>query len=157
MPMDLHDEARALIADCLAADAAPAERRRLAEHLAVCPECRREMELSERAVRAFGEFAFAAEPGLDGRVRAALARRSRELEGAGAQRRKRLWGFAAGLAMTAAGSFAVWGVAGATAARGLTPAGLAAAVAIFWALPSLAAALLLVAPSAFTSPCEEEL
>jgi divalent metal cation (Fe/Co/Zn/Cd) transporter len=82
----------------------------------------------------------------------------RELEEAMAQRRRHLWGFAAGLAMTAVGSFAVWGVAArATAARSLTPAGLAAAVAVFGALPSLAAALLLVAPSAFTSPYEEEL
>src|SRR6476619_1899020 len=107
--MDVHEEARALIASCLpagAADASPAERRRLAEHLAVCPACRREMELAERAARALGEISFAPVPGLDRRVQAALARRSRELAEEGARRRRRLWGFAAAVVMTLAGSLA---------------------------------------------------
>ncbi len=156
--MDVHEEARALIASCLAADATPAERQRLAEHLAVCPECRREMELSRRSLRALGEIAFAASPELDGRVLAALARRSRELADEGARRRKRLLGFAAAVAMTVAGSLAVWkGAAGMPMASGLAPAGLAALVAVFWALPSLAAAILLLASSALDSPFAEEL
>jgi len=155
--MDVHEEARALIASCLAADAAPAERLRLAEHLAACPECRHEMELSRRSVRALGEIAFAAVPGLDGRVQAALARRSRALAEQGA-RRKRLLGFVAALAMTVAGSLAVWkGAAGLPTARDLAPAGLAAIVAIFWALPSFAAAILLLASPALASPSGKEL
>jgi anti-sigma factor RsiW len=158
MPMDVHEEARALIASCLAADATPAERQRLAEHLAACPGCRREMELSRRSVRALGEIAFAAVPELDGRVRTALARRSRELAEESARRRKRLLGFAAAVAMTAAGSLAVWkGAAEMPMARDLAPAGLAAIVAIFWALPSFAAAILLLAPSALASPYGKEL
>lgn len=157
--MDVHEEARALIASCLAADATAAEHQRLAEHLAACPECRREMELSRRSVRALGEITFAAVPELDGRVRAALARRSRELaEESARRRRKRLLGFAAAVAMTAAGSLTVWkGAAGMPMARDLAPAGLAAIVAIFWALPSLAAAILLLASSALASPSVEEL
>ena len=156
--MDVHEEARALIASCLAADATPAERQRLAEHLAACPECRREMELSRRSVRALGEIIFAAVPELDGRVRAALARRSRELAEEGARRRKRLLGFAAAVAMTAAGTLALWkGAAGMPMARDLAPAGLAAIVAIFWALPSFAAAILLLAPSVLASNSGEEL
>jgi len=156
--MDVHEGARALIASCLAADATPAERQRLAEHLAACPECRREMELSRRSVCALGEITFAAAPELDGRVRAALARRSRELAEEGARRRKRLLGFAAAVAMTAAGSLALWkGAAGIPMARDLAPAGFAAIVAIFWALPSFAAALLLLASSALTSPPGKEL
>jgi len=156
--MDVHEGARALIASCLAADATPAERQRLAEHLAACPECRREMELSRRSVRALGEITFAAAPELDGRVRAALARRSRELAEEGARRRKRLLGFAAAVAMTAAGSLALWkGAAGMPMARDLAPAGFATIVAIFWALPSFAAALLLLASSALASPSGKEL
>jgi len=160
--MDVHEEARALIASCLAVDAATAERRRLAEHLAGCPECRREMELAERAVRALGELAFAPPPGLAGRVEAALARRARELDGEGASRHRRLLGFLA-VAMTAASSLGVWKVAAAWVpawmpiARHLSPGGLAALVAIFWVLPSLAAAVPLLAPSAFASLHGEEM
>jgi hypothetical protein len=159
MTMDVHEEARALIASCLpadTADATPAERRRLADHLAACPACRREMELTERAVRALGEIELAAAPAFAGRVQAALARRSRELAEEGGRRRGRLLGFAAAVAMTAAGSLAVWeGAAGLPIAQGLAPAGLAAAVAVFWALPSLAAATLLLASSLAASDGKE--
>ncbi len=146
--MDVHEEARALIASCLptgTADATPAERRRLADHLTACPACRREMDLAERALRALGEIEFAAAAAPAGRVQAALARRSRELAAEGARRRRRLLGLAAAVAMTAAGSLAVWeGAGGLSLAHGLAPGGLAAAVAVFWALPSLAAATLLL-------------
>ena len=154
--MDAHEEARSLIARCLAADAAPSERRRLSEHLASCAECRRAAELSARAVRGIGEYSFAIDPRSRDRVRAALASRARELEAAGAHRRRSRRGFALALAMTAVGSLAAWQAADWFAAyRHLAPRALEAGVMIFWILPSLWAALLLLTPRLAAGPAGE--
>ncbi|HVT57200.1 MAG TPA: hypothetical protein VHR45_02270 [Thermoanaerobaculia bacterium] len=145
MRTDVHEQVRASMARCLARDAAPEEQRRLAEHLAGCAECRREMELSRRALRALGGFSFALDPALTPRVQAALARRARELENERAdrkQRRRLRVGFVAAVLMTAAGSLAAWLAAGWFAGtHHVSPLPLHAGVLIFWTLPSLCAAL----------------
>lgn len=157
--MNAHEEARLLIDRCLAAEASDEERRRLQEHLDACADCRRSMAGMLRLLRGFGELAFDIEPGSIARVQAAVARRAQDLGIERRHRRRMTIGLALALAMTAGGSFAVWACAGWLAGAGrFAPAGLAAGVAVFWVLPSLCAALLLLAPQLFTrQPHPQEL
>ena len=142
-PLDAHEKALAWIDRRLAAEATDEENRLLDEHLAACAACRRSLERSQRALRGLGELAVETDPELTSRVQAALARRARDLERQHADRRTRILGFAVALLMTAAGSLAVWA---------LTPRAWTAGVVVFWMLPSLCAALVLLAPHLPASP-----
>jgi hypothetical protein len=151
MPMNAHEEARLLIDRCLAAEASDEERSRLQEHLDACPDCRRSRTSLLSLLQGFGGLAFDIEPGASARVQAAVARRARDLGRERRHRRRMTIGLALALAMTAAGSFAVWVCAGWLAGAGrIAPAGLAVGVTVFWMLPSLCAALLLLTPQLFT-------
>jgi predicted anti-sigma-YlaC factor YlaD len=143
VPRDAHEKARSWIDRRLAAEATDEENRLLDEHLAACAACRRSLERTQRALRGLGELAVEIDPGLTARVQAAIARRARDLERQHADRRTRILGFAVALLMTAAGSLAVWA---------LTPRTWTAGVVIFWMLPSLCAALALLAPHLPVSP-----
>jgi len=107
------------------------------EHLAGCAACRLSLERSLRALRGLGKLTVDVDPGLTSRVQAAIARRAEELERRRAHRRTGILGLLLALLMTAAGSFAVWAV---------TPPAWTAGVVVFWALPSLCAAFVLLAP-----------
>jgi hypothetical protein len=139
MNMDAHEEALSLIDRRLAAEATDEENRLLDEHLAACAACRLSLERSLCALRGLGELTVDVDPGLTSRVQAALARRAEDLERQRAHRRTGILGFVAALLMTSAGSFAVWI---------LTPRAWVwtAGVVVFWMLPSLCAALVLLAP-----------
>jgi len=143
MNMDAHEKARSWIDRRLAAEATDEENRLLDEHLAVCAACRLSLERSLRALRGLGELTLDVDPGLTARVQAALARRARDLERRRAHRRRMILGLAAALLLTAAGSFAVWT---------LTPPAWTGGVVIFWTLPSLCAALGLLAPHLLAPP-----
>ena len=83
------------------------------------------------------------DPGLTARIQAAVTRRAKELERERAHRRRMIRGLVAALLLTAAGSFAVWS---------LTPPAWTPAVVVFWILPSLCAALGLLAPHLLAPP-----
>jgi predicted anti-sigma-YlaC factor YlaD len=133
--MGTHEEARSWIDRRLAGEATDEENSLLDEHLAACAACRLSLERSQRALRGLGELTIEVDPGMTSRVQAAVARRARDLEQRRTLRRTRLLGFAAALLLTAAGSFAVWTV---------TPPAWTAGVVVFWTLPSLGAALVLL-------------
>jgi hypothetical protein len=135
--MGTHEKAHSWIDRRLAGEATDEENRLLDEHLAACAACRLSLERSLRALRVLGELTVDVDPGLTSRVQAAVARRAHDLERRRADRRTGILGFVAALLMTAAGSFAVWAV---------TPRAWTAGVVVFWMLPSLCAALVLLAP-----------
>jgi Putative zinc-finger len=137
MTMDAHERARSWIDRRLAAEATDEENKLLDEHLAVCAACRHSLERSLAALRTLGELTLDVDPGLTARVQAAVARHAGDLERQRAHRRTMLLGLLAALLLTAAGSFAVWT---------LTPPAWTAGVVIFWMLPSLCAAFILLAP-----------
>ena len=144
---DAHDRARS-IDRLLAGDAAADEERRLGEHLEVCAECRRSLELGQAAVARLAAIPCPTEPASAARMKAALARRSRQLAAARRERRKAALGLAAALALTVAGSAAAWWCAAWLAAlRHLPSLPLVVAVGLFWALPSAGAAVILLASS----------
>ena len=142
MNMGTHEEARSWIDRRLAAEATDEENRLLDEHLAACAACRLSLERSLSALRGLGELTVDVDQGLTYRVQAAVAWRARDLERQRAHRRTMILGLLLALLMTAAGSFAVWAV---------TPPAWTAGVVIFWMLPSLCAALVLLAPHLFAS------
>ena len=110
----------------------------------------------QRVVRALGEISFGVDPGLNARVKAALFRRAEELAQVQARRRRRLTGFLIALLMTISGSAAVWeAVFRITGSGRIAPPLLAVGVVLFWLLPSLCAALLLLTPRSLAEHSKE--
>lgn len=73
-----------------------------------------------------------------------------------ARRRRMLTGFVIALLMTISGSAAVWEAVSRIAGSGrIAPLVLAAGVVLFWMLPSLCAALLLLTPRSLAGHREE--
>ena len=112
----------------------------------------------QRVVRALREISFEVDPGLNARVKAALFRRAEELAQVQARRRRRLTGFAIALLMTISGSAAAWDAVFRIAGSGrIARPVLAAGVLLFWMLPSLCAALLLLTPRSLAEHSKEAL
>jgi hypothetical protein len=140
MQPDLHVRARMLV-DRAALDAlSPEEERWLEGHIAACAECSHYAELSRRAIGALDHFAFDLDP--EAAIRVQQAVHSRVAESAAAP----AWiGPAVAIALTIAGSLAVWQPAAWLATRWNLPSPeWQAGFVLFWLLPSLILDLLVI-------------
>jgi hypothetical protein len=145
MSADLHARARALLDRDCASEISQAEQEWLAEHLRNCDECNPYAELTARAIQALSSFSFAFDPNLAGRTQAALTRRGQELEAERAKRGLYLRGFALACLFTVIGCFVAWPGWMWVAERVRVAAWESQlGFCLFWVLPSLTIALLLL-------------
>jgi hypothetical protein len=157
MSADLHARARALIDRDYASEISPTEQGWLAGHLRDCDECRRYAELGARAVEALGSFSFVVDPGLAARTQAALTRRAQELELERAKRELCLRGFALACLLTVIGSVAVWpGWMWVAERMQLAAWEWQLGFFLFWVLPSITIAMLLLVGVGLGSAQENE-
>jgi hypothetical protein len=152
MSADLHARARALLdCDC-ASEISQAEQEWLADHLRNCDECNRYAELTARAIHTLSSFSFAFDPGLAARTQAALTRRAQELEAERAKRGLYLRGFVLACLFTVIGSLAAWPGWMWVAERVRVAAWESQlGFFVFWVLPSLTIAMLLLVGVGFGS------
>jgi predicted anti-sigma-YlaC factor YlaD len=134
---DRHGAMRRMIDRSLAGEATAEEQQSLREHLRECGACQQYADAGRRAVAGLGGFSFAAGPGLERKVMAALAVRARQLESTELSRRRIVRSCVGALVLTVLGSIGGW-MAGDLLvgllhlARGQTQAGVLA----LWVLPS---------------------
>ncbi len=152
MPADLHHAMRQLIDKSLAGEVSPQElstqeQRALSEHLRTCAQCESYASEGQRAIAALSGFSFAADPGSQEKIHAALALRARQLQAA-QPRRVRMVRIVqvtvAALALTIAGSFGAMHMGDLLAALLHLPAAQAhTGLLTFWIAPSWCFSLLL--------------
>ena len=136
---------RELIDRSFAEEISEGERQIIHEHIRNCDDCKRYIELTTRTIRGLREFTFANEPDSNAQVREILAHH------AGTMRQHKLqfkiWAaFAVALSMSFAGSALAYRVAELMAvSMHLNTTQIQAGVLIFWLLPSICAALCLLA------------
>jgi hypothetical protein len=106
MPTDRHQSICHLINKSLADRISVQEEQALRQHLLACAACQRYFDASTRAVASLGGFAFETDPGLPGKISAALTTRAAQLETQRISHRQLAWSYVAALILTLAGSFA---------------------------------------------------
>ena len=149
MPADLHHAMRQLIDKSLAGEASPQElstqeQHALSEHLRACALCESYASDGRRAIAALSGFSFAADPGSQEKIHAALALRARELQAARPSRTRIVQVTVAALALTIAGSFGAIHMGDLVAALLHLPASQAhTGLLTFWIAPSWCFSLLL--------------
>jgi predicted anti-sigma-YlaC factor YlaD len=139
---------RELIERSFVEEVSEGERQLIHDHIRDCDGCRRYLELTARTIRGLREFTCTSEPDSNAQVLKILAYHTETMRRRNAQ--CKVWAaFAVALSMSIVGSALVY-----QAARLLTvpmrfdTAQVQAGVLVFWLLPSLCAALcLLAAPS----------
>jgi anti-sigma factor RsiW len=152
MQADLHHAMRHLIDKSLAGEASsqvlsPQEQHVLGEHLRACAQCESYASDGRRAIAALSGFSFAADPGSQEKIHAALALRARQLQATepGRIRMVRIvQATAAALLLTIAGSFGAAHMGDLLAAVLHLPAAQAhTGLLTFWIAPSWCFSLLL--------------
>jgi anti-sigma factor RsiW len=147
MQADLHNTMRHLIDKSLAGEASPEQQRALREHLGACAPCESYASEGRRAIAALSGFSFAADPGSQEKIHAALALRARQLQAAEPNRVRMVrivQVTVAALALTIAGSFGAARIGNLLAALLHLPAEQAhTGLLTFWVAPSWCFALLL--------------
>ncbi len=158
MNIDHNDTFQCMIDESLAGVLSKEKAQSLREHLSTCATCREYLSASNRVIAGLSGFSFEVNPTLNARVLAAL----KQAEGgrgivaseSGAIRQRSVpiknWAaFAVALSMSFVGSGLVFQMAERLAVpRHFVSAHVQAGVLVFWLLPSLCAALcLLAAPS----------
>ena len=159
MNIDHNDTFQRMIDESLAGVLSAEKEQSLREHLSTCATCREYLSASNRVIAGLSGFSFEVNPTLNARVLAALRLQAEEGRGilardTGTLRQHsvpfKLWAaFAVALSMSFVGSALVYQVAKFLAApMHFDNAQVQAGVLVFWLLPSLCAALcLLAAPS----------
>ena len=148
MSIDRHESFQRMIDESLAAAISAEKEQHLREHLATCVPCQQYLSASNRVIAGLGGFSFEVNPTLNARVLAAL-----KLHHAGTTRQHKLqfkvWAaFALALSMAIVGSALVYQAATLlTVSMNFDAAQIQVGVLVFWLLPSLCAALLLLAAS----------
>jgi predicted anti-sigma-YlaC factor YlaD len=135
------------LAQSLGGAPSPQDQQTLREHLPTCAACQHYLDASSRAIAALGDFSFAIDPALEGKVLASIAARAQQLEAASLHRR-RLWTTSLlAVVLTIVGSIAASQL-GTLAAPALhiDPAQLHLGLATFWIAPSVLICLLLLLP-----------
>jgi anti-sigma factor RsiW len=144
MQTDLHQSMRHLIDRSLAGELSSREHHSLRDHLHDCASCQKYAEDSRRAIAALGGFSFAADPGLQAKVHAALDLRVQRLQAAQPNRRRIAQVSITALLLTVVGSLAALQLGYPLASLlHLEPAKTQAGVLALWVLPSLCFSLLL--------------
>jgi anti-sigma factor RsiW len=159
MNIDHHDTFQRMIDESLAGVLSAEKEQSLREHLSTCPTCREYLSASNRVIAGLSGFSFEVNPTLNARVLAALRLQAEEGRGilareTGTMRQhsvpfKNWAAFAVALSMSFVGSGLVYQIAERLAVpMHFVTAQVQAGVLVFWLLPSLCAALcLLAAPS----------
>jgi hypothetical protein len=156
MNIDNHDTFQRMIDESLASALSAETERSLREHLSTCATCREYLSASNRVIAGLSGFSFEVSPTLNARVLAALRLQAEEGRGilahhTGAIRQhsvpfKSRAAFAVALSMSFVGSGLVYRVARLLAVPiHFDTAQVQAGVLVFWLLPSLCAALCLLA------------
>jgi hypothetical protein len=156
MNIDHHDTFRRMIDESLAGVLSAEKEHSLRAHLSTCAACGQYLSASNRVIAGLGGFSFEVNPTLNARVLADIRLQAEEGRGipahdTGTMRQKsvpfRNWAaFAAALSLSFVGSELVYQMAGRLAApMQIVSAQLRAGVVVFWLLPSLCAALCLLA------------
>jgi len=145
--MDCDRRFRELIDRSFVEEVSDGERQRIHDHIRTCGACERRLALTARTIRGLREFTFSSESESNAEVREILARHAETMRRRNVRFKVRA-AFALALSMSILGSALVYRVA-----RLLTvpvhpdAARVQASVLVFWLLPSLCAALgLLAAP-----------
>ena len=139
---------RELIDRSFVEEVSEGERRLMHDHIRDCDGCKRYVELTGRTIRGLREFTFTSEPDSSAQVREILAHHTETMRQHNVQ--FKIWAaFAVALSMSFVGSGLVYQMAERLAVpMHFVTAQVQAGVLVFWLLPSLCAALcLLAAPS----------
>ena len=156
MNIDHHDTFQHMIDESLAGVLSAEKEQILRVHLSTCATCREYLSASNRAIAGLSGFSFEVSPTLNARVLAAIRLQAEEGRGilardTGTMRQDRVpfknWAaFAAALSMSFVGSGLVYQMAEHLAIpMHFVSAQVQAGVLVFWLLPSLCAALCLLA------------
>ena len=146
MNVDHHDTFQRMIDESLAGVPSAEKEQSLREHLATCVPCQEYLIASNRVIAGLGGFSFEVNPTLNARVLVAL-----ELHHTGIMRQhnvqSKVWAaFAVALSMSFVGSALVYQMVRRLAVpMHFDTAQIQAGVLVFWLLPSLCAALCLLA------------
>ncbi len=158
MNIDHHDTFQRMIDESLAGVLSAEKEQSLREHLSTCATCREYLSASNRVIAGLSGFSFEVNPTLNARVLAALRLQAEEGRGilardTGTMRQhsvpfKNWAAFAVALSMSFVGSGLVYQMAERLAVPMHFVCAQVQGVLVFWLLPSLCAALcLLAAPS----------
>lgn len=144
MQADLHHAMRRIIDKSLAGEASAQEQQSLREHLHACAQCERYADDGRRAIAGLSGFSFAADPGLQAKVHAALDLRAQQLHATRPSYRSIVQVSIAAFLLTIVGSFAALHMGTPLAAvLHLPPAQAQAGLFTFWIAPSWCFALVL--------------
>jgi anti-sigma factor RsiW len=153
---DHHDRFQRMIDESLAGALSTEKERSLHEHLSTCAPCKEYLTASNRVIEGISGFSFELTPTLNARVLAALKQKAQPDQAAQPSRRRfvhqysvsfKVWAaFTAALSMSITGSVLVYQEARLlTVSTHFESAQVQVGVLIFWLLPSLCAALCLLA------------
>jgi hypothetical protein len=156
MNLDRHETFQRMIDQTLADVISAEEEQSLREHLSTCASCKEYLSANTRVIASLSGFSFEVNPTLNARVFAALRLQMRQDRAARPHRRRfirpytvspKVWAaFAVALSMSIVGSALVYQVAKyLTVPLHFDNAQVQAGVLVFWLLPSLCAAVCLLA------------
>ena len=156
MNIDHHESFQRMIDESLAGAISAEKEQSLREHLDTCAPCQEYLSASNRVIAGLGGFSFEVDPTLNARVLASLRLPAEEGRGilayrTGTMRQSsvpfRNWAaFAGALSLSFVGSELVYQMAGRVAdPMHFVSSQVQAGVLVFWLLPSLCAALCLLA------------
>ena len=136
---------RELIDRSFVEEVSEGERRLMHDHIRDCDGCKGYVELTARTIRGLREFTFTSEPDSNAQVREILAHHTGTMRQHNVQ--FKIWAaFAVALSMSIVGSALMYQVAKFLAApMHFDNAQIQAGVVVFWLLPSLCAALCMLA------------
>jgi hypothetical protein len=136
---------RELIDRSFVEEVSEGERRLMHDHIRACDGCKRYIELTARTIRGLREFTFPREPDSSAQVLEILAHHTETMRQPNTQ--FKFWAaFAVALSMSFVGSALVYQIAKRLAVpMHFDTAQVEAGVLVFWVLPSLCAALCLLA------------
>ena len=143
MQTNLHDAMRHIIDSSLVGEASAQEQQELRKHLLECAACQTYASDSRRAIVGLNGFSFAADPGLQAKVHAALDLRTQQLQAAQPNRQRIVQVSIAAILLTIVGSFAALHLGDPLATLLHLPVAQAqAGLFTFWIAPSWCLALL---------------
>jgi anti-sigma factor RsiW len=144
MQTDLHNDMRQIIDKSLMGEASPQEQQALRKHLLACAACQKYASDSRRAIVSLNGFSFAADPGLQSKVHAALDQRMQQLQATQPGRRRIVRVSIIALLLTIVGSLGALHIGSPLGALlHLEPAAAQTGVVALWILPSLCFCLFL--------------
>ncbi len=145
MPSNPHERAQRLLDQAAVEGISQRERIWLDAHILECSECAVHAELSQRAIRAFGQFAFPVDPGVAMRVQEVISDRAGRMVPNDSEGQNGWIGNVAAVLLTVAGSLAMWRAVAWVAGLWQVPMPVwEIGFVTFWMAPSIAFSVLLL-------------